>query len=624
MTRPRRRPSGERPATEGAKGPSWAKGQHPRTWLVAGVAALVALFWACRGAPLGVPVADDYAFLYRLRFQHPLDWFDSMGAVYYWRPLSRQAYFSLIGPHLVEATWIPVVIHASLFAVLFIVLYRVARRMAPPPAAAAIAAFPLLSESARVLLGWPSGAQHLMAMVLVALAVHEALAGRLASAGLSAAAGVLAHDSAAIVLPLLPAIAWWRTRRAGDALKALGVVAAVAALWAFGYTIARAHGVLFPPGGGSAFAHLPDLFRHALTAQLNLEDLDESRRPPVVVAYVLVAAWAIAALARRATRARVRARWAPLAAAGVWFALGSLPLAVLLPDWNSWRGSVPGLGFAFLATGMLALASSELALAFTAVRLVALLLAASPDPLVNHDAPKTATDMSFIRMARLQRIVGDTRRALVGRHPTLERGADIRYWWAPMMAEVGFLGPVAARVWYADSTVTWRGYGGRTGGPGVDALIEYDLHRQWKVVVIEPEALRLLAEGQIALQGGRLGQVDSLIEAGVVAQKSNAPEYEAAGVLNRAAAALFRHEVALADSLCEDYVALVGPHPAYYGMKAACSMDAGRFGDAAREAYMCLALDPKNEIALQVMTALRRVSRPGAQVPSRPDSAPAR
>src|SRR6185503_16509701 len=64
-------------------------------WLALAPAALIVLLWASRGAPLGTPVADDFAFLYRLGFQHPLDPFDSMGATYYWRPLSRQAWFSL-------------------------------------------------------------------------------------------------------------------------------------------------------------------------------------------------------------------------------------------------------------------------------------------------------------------------------------------------------------------------------------------------------------------------------------------------------------------------------------------------------------------------------------------------
>src|SRR6266516_18729 len=46
----------------------------------------------------GTTVLDDYAFLDRLTFQHPLDPFDSMAGAFYWRPLSRQLYFSLIGP----------------------------------------------------------------------------------------------------------------------------------------------------------------------------------------------------------------------------------------------------------------------------------------------------------------------------------------------------------------------------------------------------------------------------------------------------------------------------------------------------------------------------------------------
>ena len=56
----------------------------PRTgwWLfalVVGISAL-ALAASLRHAPLGVPVADDYAFLDRWAFQRPLDPFDSMGA----------------------------------------------------------------------------------------------------------------------------------------------------------------------------------------------------------------------------------------------------------------------------------------------------------------------------------------------------------------------------------------------------------------------------------------------------------------------------------------------------------------------------------------------------------------
>src|SRR5262245_11911684 len=67
-------------------------------WLLAVPLALGALWYACRGGSLGAAVADDYSFLHRLLFEKPLDPFDSMGATFYWRPVSRQLYFSLVGP----------------------------------------------------------------------------------------------------------------------------------------------------------------------------------------------------------------------------------------------------------------------------------------------------------------------------------------------------------------------------------------------------------------------------------------------------------------------------------------------------------------------------------------------
>src|SRR5256885_2088106 len=88
-------------------------------WMLAGPLALAALWWSTRGAPLGFPVADDYAFLYRLQFQRPLDFLDSMGATFYWRPVSRQLYFLAMGKPLLHALWIVPAAHAVLFLALF-------------------------------------------------------------------------------------------------------------------------------------------------------------------------------------------------------------------------------------------------------------------------------------------------------------------------------------------------------------------------------------------------------------------------------------------------------------------------------------------------------------------------
>src|SRR5262245_32577564 len=95
-------------------------------WPVLGLLSLVPLLWACRGAPLGTPVADDYFFLAALNFQ-PLDPLNSMGVAYYWRPLSRQLYFGCLGPILISAPWAVVLLHLALLLGIFLLLYRTLR-----------------------------------------------------------------------------------------------------------------------------------------------------------------------------------------------------------------------------------------------------------------------------------------------------------------------------------------------------------------------------------------------------------------------------------------------------------------------------------------------------------------
>jgi membrane peptidoglycan carboxypeptidase len=67
--RPRRAPA-ERSATRRRRRPRVRPARRGSPAWLGVVAALVVLLWACRGAPLGVAVADDYSFLDRLHFQH--------------------------------------------------------------------------------------------------------------------------------------------------------------------------------------------------------------------------------------------------------------------------------------------------------------------------------------------------------------------------------------------------------------------------------------------------------------------------------------------------------------------------------------------------------------------------
>jgi len=576
-------------------------------WLAIGPPALPVLLWTSRGAMLGTPVVDDYSFLDRLLFQHPLDWFDSMGASYYWRPLSRQAYFLVIGRWLLTAPAVVAAIHACLLLLLYYVIYRSARRGFDPPIAAAIAVFPLLADSSRVLLGWPSAAQHLLAVLGVALAVHEAIAGRLWTAALAALAGLLSHDSAVFVLPLLPAIAWLRTKRMHDVLPWAGAAAAVVAVWAIGYSIARSHGVALPPASpaGYPLGKVIPVLTKGLWAQLDLEDASSMKAAIFGTLYVTLLAIAIVRLASRDGRTRFTSR-APVVVLGLlFFVVASLPLPLLLPDWNSWRGTVPALGLGVGLVALAGLASPWLAGAFAALRLVALLLAPTAPITVSRSAPPTASHMSFVRLTRLQRTVHGARQALTRRYPTLRKGAEIRYWSMPLLCEIGFQDARAARVWYRDSTITWGKFGGMEGMKhDFDAVVEFEANDPMIAVIVDPRALGIFREGLDVFRSKDYARADSIFIEAEKAQPPGANQFIASVARNRAAVAFNRAQYALADSLTEADFRLAGPTPGHYTMVARLAIvrnDRMRAITAIRE---CLLLDPTDADARMMGQAL--------------------
>lgn len=112
----RGRPAVPARARAAAPVPPRARARTPR-WLetaclLSPLAAAAALGWSLRGAPLGTPVADDWEFLHRVVFGHDTGLLGSMGATWYWRPLSRQAWFPLVAPLLLAAPAVVAAIHA--------------------------------------------------------------------------------------------------------------------------------------------------------------------------------------------------------------------------------------------------------------------------------------------------------------------------------------------------------------------------------------------------------------------------------------------------------------------------------------------------------------------------------
>ena len=521
-------------------------------WLMALPLSFLVLLWTSRNAPLGTAVCDDYAFLYRLTFHRPPDWFDSMGAAFYWRPLSRQLYFTLVGPWMLQFPWVAAAVNATLLLAIAFLLHRIARHFVSVPVATAVAVFPLLSEPARVLLGWPSGAQHLLSAAAVLLAMHEVLSGRLMTAALAALGGLLSHESAVLVLPMLPLVTWMRTRRLDTTGRAAAITATVAAAWGIGYALALRHGVRLPASSDMhSLAHqLPSLYGHAVIAALNLEDISSRSRLLLMCGYMGIVMAAVVLLATRSSRLQFAQLGPALFAADIWFALGLLPLVMLLPDWNAWRAWIPTLGFAVGTTALLGLVSPWLAAGWVTLKLVALLVSPTAGIAVSNLPPTSASHDSFAQIARLQRLASATRRVLLQHDPAFPRHASVCFVRTPFLAEYGLAGDNAIRVWYRDSTLEVQGIG---EDPGLvrpfAAGIEFLPGESEIAMPIDADALWHFQLGLHAITQSDLRAADSLLVLTERDQERRKGTFLGAAIYKRGRIALLEGRLTAADSL---------------------------------------------------------------------------
>ena len=565
--------------------------------------AIAALLFSVRGARLGAPVADDWAFLHHLRFT-TFSWLDSLGGAYYWRPVSRQIAMSVESLWMERAPWVGALVHLVLLVALVGVLYRMLRRVLPATAAAAVASAPLLTEATRALLTWPSGVQHLLAMLAAALALHETQARRLPTALLAAAVALGSHESSVLVLAALLWVARDTSRSPRQRLAWALAPLALLALWASGYAVARAHGVLMPPQTSTptdAIAKLPQLAGHLFESLFGLEDLAPSMARAFAGMHLIV--WLITLVALfRLPRTRQRQAFAFTALAGL---VAALPLALLLPDWNAWRASLPLLMIAIGLGGLIASVDTRLAEAFVALRLVALLLAPTA-PSSTQEVPLTRSDLSFIRLARLQELVASTRHELLAAHPSLPAGAHIAYWTMPGLAEVGFQAEKAAQVWYHDPALRFTGFGGLAGFTELpDALIGLDgTEPDHPAVVITPRALQLFARGYTAARNNNAVAVDSLLALALLAQPREVRAFNGQMLFTRANARAALGDDHVADSLLTLVIQRLPDHPGAYSLAAVLAARRGATDEARRLATRALELDPNDAQASQMLREL--------------------
>jgi hypothetical protein len=571
------------------------------------LAALLALAWSLRGAPLGTPVADDFEFMSRMVFHRPLDFFDSMGATYYWRPFSRQVWFSLVTPLLVAAPWAVAALHVALVVALAWVLGRVAGRLAPAPAAPLVTAAVLLSEPARALITWPSGVQHLLAALAFALTAHEALAGRRWTAALAAVLAALSHELGAAALVLFPLISHARgpRRRAWvDTALAAGLALAYAA----GYRLALAHGVNLPPSGlARAVAGWSSTLLLGLTAATNVETLDEVWGPAALGASAILLLAALF-LASRPPRRAALARIAPALAiaAAIWLA-GLLPLGSLLPDWNAWRAFLPVVAFVFASTLLATSAGAALGLGLVTLRLVALLAAQAAGP-VEGTPPPSVSDLSFARLARIQRTLLLSQQFVHAAH--LPRGARIAYWGLPTMTTNGFRNDLGPQVWTADSSVRFIPFegGGVIENPP-ELVLSYDVRPGRQLVLqVTREALRLCKLGMFAAERRDGIAACDYYRQALAVQTPESPSLTAQLLRNLALYAVSDGNLKRADSLNAVATRTRGVTPDGYAIDAYIALAAGDTERAGRYLQTCLKLDPKNTFGLAVLSDYQRVT----------------
>ena len=533
-----------------------------------------------------------------------------MGAAYYWRPLSRQLYFSLVGPWLLAAPWGAVLLNALLLTGTAALLYRGALKLSTRPVACAVALVPVLAEGSRVLLDWPSASQHALAMFFTVLALERALARDRIGAPVATLAALLSHEASFPVLVVLPVAAGLAARSAREAARFGALAAAVAIAWAAGYMIAIRHGVALPTGTdiGSLAGGWPRVAGSGIRAALNLEDLDVAATETVTAGYVLLGIAALGFLVRRAARLDTW-RALPVVVLGLaWFMLGVTPLAAL-PDWNAWRASIPALAFAAAATVFLSAAHPALAFGFAALRLFALVIAPPAPMKVEKLPPFTTSHFSFPSLTRLQRVVDETRRVMVARHDTLPSHAVVRYWSIPNISEVAFHGSDALRVWYRDSTLVWDRFAGLAGiRTPPAALVEFDCMRPPLAAVVDHEAMRLFIEAAQHQLAGRLDIADMLYLAASRAEPRKVCPFQAAMARNRAVIAISYGKLALADSLNRVDLELMGEGPATWTATAGIAFARGDSAAGRRALSQAFLWDPNYQGAkeLEARTRLPR------------------
>ena len=476
-----------------------AAGRDPWGW-VSALAPLVLVLHAIP-APLGEPVAEDFDFLHHALYSGSHTLLDGGGSSAFWRPVAHQLYYGTLGR--LALTWPGAVaaVHVLLLGAASWLLYRAFRRALPGPSAAFIATFPLLSESSRQLIAWPSHFVDLGVWLFMALALHETAARRLKS---TLAALLLALGCkevalvAALLLPWMPGIG---PRGARERVRWAVAMALVAAAWAALYLVVRHRAALVLPHHREASflsGEVPLLERTRWAVGNSLRALFSLPAAPVrgewwiAAAALLVVAFAAVWWVRARDRAGLGRRLALLAWGGAWFAIATATVLPIYPLWSPSRSVSASLGFGAACVATVGAAGPAPLAALTALRVACFALSPGPPPTITTLAPATGAFLDFEHLVRLQRLMRETRQALEARYPSLPPGARVAQHDMPRLAEYAFGGNQSLRLWYRDTTLSWVSFADFERDPGlpVATVVEFQPASRPQIALVDAPAMR--------------------------------------------------------------------------------------------------------------------------------------
>ena len=308
---------------------------------------------------------DDFDFLGRTQELEGSELLPDPQTLYY-RPISREVYFSLV--HLLGSSplWGHALNAAALAGTIVLLFYTVHTLAGIRAALLASLLFAVFGASP-VLTGWVSGSQDVLAMLFIMGAILAQLRGRTALGLPLFACALLSKETAAALLPSILLAAYLNRRRAD--LRVIAAYGLLTAIWLLIHPAPR----LLPSEpsreealGASTVGPLASVWREFLTVlnvPLGAPDRDFlwSLAPYAGGAAVLLA-FGTALLSRPMTLPMLRDRSRVPLVLGLVILIPSSVLAGLLPlVWSPYYACIPAMGLAVFAGPVLARARPQVA-----------------------------------------------------------------------------------------------------------------------------------------------------------------------------------------------------------------------------------------------------------------------